>query len=783
MPQAPQFDSGELASLALPYDVLKYDLSNDIRFTGGANCVVTAKGKLAKRPGTLQFTSGGFPNGNRVDRLLSYETLDTPSKIFLVASAYNIGSAVWQAWYWSDQAGSTWTNLGSYRSLNASAAPHNMVVSRGLCWIKGYPAAATGEKLGTVMFDGSTLQVDAWGLLGPTIAAHTTSSGTWTASTFPVTVNIGWQYVYTWKNLHGHESNRSPLETNPANPPSNTGAFTNLCPSLTLQGNADTAHVPYVVIYRTVDGGGSFFRVEQVTNPGSGNFTYTDRHFNDGTTNPAQPFPDAALDTTLLSPTLTSNSPPPAVASNNTTIANLTTGQTSTGTTLTLSSLSLAPTVFPYTLQVDNEVEVATSLVSGTTVNVTRAQNGTTAIAHTTSAQVAYTPITGLDPIQISTPVVGYSGRLWYGIGSVLFYSANEELSVGVPEDAWPSGLFGNFYRLQHPMVNVVDTSEAMYALTTDEVWWLRGTSLSTFFFAKLYADLGARRNNPLAVTRADKSIIWLTNDLRLCLARGPQRAFLSDALGAPFRVALGASATTSLALERYQHVEKDWLLALLLNTSTTSQAMYVYDFNQTDEGSGIWNIPWTPVSWTAVAAGRNVSTSTALPLINLGTWDGTHSGITTFDLHVTTANTFTTVTDFVWSTSTGGAAQNYGPSFQLSPVRNPTGNHLNPLRVPGMVSVLHAVKIDRTAFAGDTDPTFAYALDSAIDILPTTSVPGNVGQTPPRRVQSVGYDTLLYETGGVACERVTILFSKAASAENFEAQKLAWIWSPDAGA
>ncbi len=95
------------------------------------------------------------------------------------------------------------------------------------------------------------------------------------------------------------------------------------------------------------------------------------------------------------------------------------------------------------------------------------------------------------------------------------------------------------------------------------------------------------------------------------------------------------------------------------------------------------------------------------------------------------------------------------------------------------MVSVLHAIKLDRTKFTSDTDPTMTYYLDNSTGANGTSN---SSPETPPRRIQSVGYTTLWYMVD-TACERVSVKFAKVASTERFETQMIAFVFNPDSGA
>lgn len=787
MPVNQQLDSGELRDLAIPYDTTSPELSSNVRYVSGSNVVVSGLGKLVKRPGTTQlgsFAANVFPG--KVDHYIIYETIDNPPKCWLVASVFNVGTGFYEAWAVRLDGSGTPVSLGTLRNLNQSTFPHEFAVSRGLCYIKAFPGP-TGDKLGSVIFNGSINTTSFWGLLGPTVAAHVQATAGWSNSTFTVTVNFGWYYVYTWKEPSGQESTRSPLETNPANASSNTGPIsgtTHTCPQIIVQGNADQVNVTTIRIYRSTDGGGSFYFLDEITNTGAGNITYNDKNFNDGNATPSQPAPDTALDTSQIAPSLTSNTPPPTVAFSNTAFTTLNGSISVAATSATFNTsfngatlATTAPAV-PFTAQLDNEYVTVSALNTSTGVaTIARGINGSTPLAHANAAIAKITPIVGIDPVQRCSPMAIYSGRIWYSIGNVLFFSGQEEIGQGIPEECWPAGLFGNFYRFNLPLVNNYATSEALYCLCTEECYWLRGNTKDTFQLIKLFADVGARRGHPRAVAAADKSIVWLTQDLRLCMARGYNRQFLSDLVSKDIRTAVITNGS-AIHLARHAELEKDWLIMAAVNSSLPVCKQWIYNFNegQTQQAPGIWSPPWNqPV--TAMASGQPFDTS---DLSRHLTWAS--SGGAALNQFTQTDITGVTVTDFV----PGTGATNYGWSVTVSLVRNATGDHVNQLREPGMVSVLYAIKLDKSPVnTPDTPPTLGYSLDDLTYANGTTGGQGGINvlpEIPPRREQSTGYSTFWYMINQ-KCERVAATFSRTAANERFEAQVIAFVWNPNFGA
>lgn len=308
MPASSQYDSREQVSLDLPYDLSTKILSDNPRLVSGSSNVYVDRGNSIRKCGGLVDQSLDI-TGHRIDRLIEYDCEN--GRRYLVASCYDTANTNWTVYYLRLDGVGVWTEIPDLRNVRDSEYPHEMVAARGQVFIKGFPGAA-GDKLGSVIFDGrGTPATSLWGLLGPTVAARRSgATSTWSASSNDVDVLVGWKYVYTWETTTGHESSRSPLERDPAQEPSDTGAFTNKIPNITVQGHADTTNIPYINIYRTYDGGGTFLFVERITNTGAGSISYLDTN---RTGTPGNPKLDSQLDSERPAPSLTSNYPPPTV--------------------------------------------------------------------------------------------------------------------------------------------------------------------------------------------------------------------------------------------------------------------------------------------------------------------------------------------------------------------------------------------------------------------------------------------------------------------------------------
>jgi hypothetical protein len=184
-----------------------------------------------------------------------------------------------------------------------------------------YPYSVTCEfEEMTVSNNAANVLTVTRGVNGTTAAAHVDNTEivwrNWSASDHRVDVFRGWKYTYSYVTDTGQVTSRAPLETNPDSLPSSTGPFKDLVPKFTLTGSADTTKVPYINVYRSTDGGGTYYFLEQIANPGAGTFTYSDDSLASGAagTTYNDPVPDLDLDQATIAPSLVANDPPPTVA-------------------------------------------------------------------------------------------------------------------------------------------------------------------------------------------------------------------------------------------------------------------------------------------------------------------------------------------------------------------------------------------------------------------------------------------------------------------------------------
>lgn len=759
------WDALEFDKLDFPYNRIEAELSEEPRFIRGLNASVSLGGKLCKRNGNLPLTNT-YLAGYRIDRLWLYETQENPPKVYIMASMFNTVLASWSMWYNRQSAATpAWTLIPNLRQVNASTRAHEAVSSRGLFYIKGYPTAASGEKLGSVIFDGSATgpRTQYWGLLAPTVpaalvgavtkstadlslvgltlnvvtstgfpvapfniqvdyermtvtsigggtnwtvtraiegttaAVHATNSiviwRNWSASDHQIDVNVGWAYTYAYKTSTGQVSSRAPMETNPDKLPSRTGPFQDLIPKFTLTGQADTTNIPTILVFRSTDGGGTFYQLEEITNTGAGSITYLDDSLESGSAGGTfnDPLPDTELDQADRAPTLITNNPPPTVIS---------------------------------------------------------------------------PEVVGTDTPDPTTPLAGYAARLWFGIGNILFFSGQEEITIGIPEECWPSGTFGNFFRFQYPITNIAATSTALYIFTLTATYELTGTNLETFNVKPLFDNLGHPYGHPRAIARYEDTVVFLTQDFRVALLEDSQMTVISDPLYTDLVDAMNQGAEFDIKV--WGDLEKEWIVVAAHNQGDSLRSLqWIFDVKKTKLSKGpFWYPPWN-MRISAMASGRIVENSGQRRL-TFAMYEPASSGSTCL---VRMDPTGRTGADYFVTENVGYIFSACTNLFMVPP-----GNHVNSLRKPGITPTVYAISLDRLLFSGDTDPTIYYYIDDLWSDPLTLTL-----EDPARVPFPKQYKTCI---GGVheVAQHVAVEFVKLESEELFESQNLIVVWNPDAG-
>lgn len=360
------------------------------------------------------------------------------------------------------------------------------------------------------------------------------------------------------------------------------------------------------------------------------------------------------------------------------------------------------------------------------------------------------------DPVQSSTQIVEYSGRIWYGIGNTLVFSGNEEIINGSPRESFVSGQRGNFVRFKNELRYLESTKEALFIVTSQEVLWLRGTDRKSFFIRPLLRKIGGSPYKK-AHTAIGDQIAFFTQDLKVALVDSSGfRGYLSQPLDDDVESLI--TTNTDIEMDNVQHDGGFYISLSLYDKSTPANSrLWVFDTERRK-----WNPPWhVPVS--AMENGqyrKDILTTKQL----YATDDGSATKVTATD--ETSSQDQYASSPSAWTID-----------FTMNLMRNPAGNHLNALRRPAHHSTLGYVKTERTKFASDADPTLEYRLDDFSAAL-TASTP----EAPPYINQSTSH-TINWWPVVKNAQRVQVKISKASLDEEFELQTFGLIFQPEGGA
>lgn len=767
MPDNRNLDSLEFSSLNFPYNKVLRELDETPRIVAGENSYITYGGKISKRPGTLALTNGAF--NKRIDRVWFYETLDNPVVIYVVASAYDSGTAKWGLHYIRLDTGSppTWTSLGSYRDINASTRPHQAVTSRGLLYVKGYPASGSSEKLGTVIVDGTagSVSVKPWGMLGPTTPARisgilkslsatiTESSTSFTFNNVtslpatPFNVQIDYE-VITVVTLVGSAATVILRGAQGTVPSDHEAGSAIIYRDWTASAHPVAVNMfwAYTYAYKSITGHISN-RAPLETNP-------------DNLPSQTGPFTNLIPKITVQGLADTTNFPTIV-------IYRVTDGG---GTFMKLSEI--ANTGAGNITYSDNTRASTAGNADPIRDSDLNSQSLAPSLNSNSPPTTVLAPsVTGTDTPVASTTLVAFQGRIWQGIGNTLFYSSKEELNTGIGEEAWPTGLYGNFFTFPNPIVMLEETADVLYVITTQAVYKISGTTRTTFNPKHVINNVGGSFEHPQAITKFGDTLVWLTHDLRIGILQGNNFRTIHEPLGLDYRDQINAGA--EIAIKYWAELDKEWLvLGAIRSDSSTNTRIWVYDIKKsTETKSDFWNTPWS-IPTTILASGRPMVSSTARRLLFFNWITASSLGI------LTILATWTAVDDLpVSSGSASTTSSTYGCLLDTNLFMTPPGNHIHTLRRPGLIPVVHSMILDRTIYASDTEPDVYYFLN---DIW-TNAIPTVPSHTPTADDSSLGYKTMVFDIHQNA-KRIAFRIRKPASSEFFDIQNFAISWHGDAG-
>jgi hypothetical protein len=242
-----------------------------------------------------------------------------------------------------------------------------------------------------------------------------------------------------------------------------------------------------------------------------------------------------------------------------------------------------------------------------------------------------------------------------------------------------------------------------------------------------------------------------------------------SDPLASAFEDHYNSVTLSRIQIKYWAHGDKEWLIVsshkpdLFVPVPEVTSTHWILDLARTREtGKPFWFTPWTfPSCVTVVGHITGVVRSLAF-----GSWDASGFQFAIVD-----------PTGEEYRDLGSREGSDYASFARTSLFRQPTGNHVNTLREPGMTSVVDRFIIERTKFTSDADPTVTYYLDDT-GLTPVAVT----AEAVSRRDPSQGYVTNEYHVNEV-CQRFGFKVSQAASTQRFEVQDFAIIWKPESGA
>lgn len=357
-----------------------------------------------------------------------------------------------------------------------------------------------------------------------------------------VTVNLGWQYAACYKSITGSLSSRCNVLTDLYST-SATGNFKNKIPGMYLLGNDDTTNIPSIVVLRTTDGGGTFYQLETVANPGGGGglgngyFFYEDQNMptvSGGSGTGTDPQTDAQISTANFAPSTVSNAPPPMVNA-------------------------------PLITGVDTPVQSTRFMYFASRFWM------------------------GIDHI------LHYSGNeeITDGIPEECWPSG--------------TGAKGNNFRFKSVITQNEATDVAAYVMTRDDTYEITGAVRDAFSPNPIISGTGAAANQPQAITRTRRGLAWLTQDYRIVIVEGGQVRVVSDELRDSVTSLITTSGAKMNLTYFSSLDQEWLVVTVVVQNAPSNTKVFVLDIRRTEKiGRPFWYTPWEISAMSAIAGRIN---------------------------------------------------------------------------------------------------------------------------------------------------------------------------------
>lgn len=190
------------------------------------------------------------------------------------------------------------------------------------------------------------------------------------------------------------------------------------------------------------------------------------------------------------------------------------------------------------------------------------------------------------------TPTLGFvwsNGRIYGFIDNKVFYSGFEEVSNGIPEEAWPSGLDGNYYPWPSQVGGMAVTDTGVDIGISEQFWQVSGDSLDTFRKSLLLDKAGV--GSPTCIHSVGNSVQWFDS----------AKQIWSSSLG-EIGLAIRSDLTNCQPDSSYLGYHKSGTYNWEYFLDALNGKLYVFDLDLDQ-----WYAPWT-VNATAIASGETAS-------------------------------------------------------------------------------------------------------------------------------------------------------------------------------
>lgn len=177
--------------------------------------------------------------------------------------------------------------------------------------------------------------------------------------------------------------------------------------------------------------------------------------------------------------------------------------------------------------------------------------------------------------------MVYFSGRIWGFTGNKVWFSGLEEITVGVPEESFPSGVAGNFWAFDQPVKGLgiagIGDGQVIVVFCPGRIYSISGNTLDTFRRSSVSNRRGCR--NLATVTMIGGMCAWLDTANQIWATDGNSLQELS----VPIRPDLDGITQANCSMTFHTDGRFHWLVF------STGAKLIVYDIDQEQ-----WMPPWS---------------------------------------------------------------------------------------------------------------------------------------------------------------------------------------------